>query len=106
MESVENCQIIHVHDPFLRLNNKSPTFWKWHTFVYAFNLKYRSLIQCKGSDKVIFEIKVWFSYAGLSADINEIDLENEVQYDSEEFDDEATYRDDSSFVYKKHAGTT
>ncbi|XP_062588263.1 angio-associated migratory cell protein-like isoform X2 [Saccostrea cucullata] len=39
----------------------------------------------------------------LSADINEMDLENEIQYDSDEIDDEATYRDDATFVYKKHA---
>lgn len=41
---------------------------------------------------------------GLSADINEMDLENELQYNSDEFEDEVTYRDDSTFVYKKHAG--
>lgn len=43
---------------------------------------------------------------GLSADINEMDLENELQYNSDEFEDEITYRDDSTFVYKKHAGIT
>lgn len=40
---------------------------------------------------------------GLSADINEMDLENELQYNSDEFEDDVTYRDDSTFVYKKHA---
>lgn len=45
-----------------------------------------------------------FLLIGLSADINEMDLENELQYNSDEFEDEVTYRDDSTFVYKKHAG--